>query len=46
MPTNDNERTIAWKPKRLLDESIKPLTTEDTNLATKLKWIYNSKIVT
>ena len=19
MPTNDNERTIAWKPKRLLD---------------------------
>ena len=45
MPTGDTEKIIAWRLKCLSDESIKPPTTPDKNLAPKLKWIYNSKKV-
>ena len=44
MPTSDTETITAWKSKGLSEESIKPTTTPDNSLASKLKWIHNSKI--
>ena len=42
MPT---ETIIAWKSKRLSDESIKSHATSGKSLGLKLKWIHNSRIV-
>ena len=43
MPTSYTETIIAWIPKELSGQSIKPLTTSSTSLAPKVKWIHNVK---
>ena len=42
-PAGNTETMIAMKPKRLSDETIKPLTAPSNNLAPKLKGQYSSK---
>lgn len=45
MPIGNTETIIAWKSKRLSDESIKSHATSGKSLGLKLKWIHNSRIV-
>ena len=44
MPASDTETIIAWKSNGLSDKSIKPSITTSNSLASKLEWIYNSKV--
>lgn len=45
MPVGDTKIIIAWKSKGLSVESITLPPRSDNSLASKLKWIRNSKIV-
>ena len=38
------DTTVEWKSKGLLNEKIRPPTTENNSLSPKLRWMNNSKI--
>ena len=44
MPTGDIETITARKSKGLSEKSITPSTTPSNSLASKVKWIHNSKM--